>query len=54
MQKCLPETLEKWIMAVTIKAEVNGELKEFEAEKILVSVGRQANIEGIGLRKYGY
>ena len=31
--------------------EVNGETKVFTAEKILVSVGRQANIEEIGISK---
>ena len=29
--------------------EINGETKEFTAEKMLVSVGRQANVEGIGI-----
>jgi dihydrolipoamide dehydrogenase len=46
--KVLPETLEKG-NGVTIKAEYNGEQKTFTAEKMLVSVGRQANIEGIGI-----
>ncbi|WML47580.1 dihydrolipoyl dehydrogenase [Neobacillus sp. PS3-34] len=46
--KVLPETLTKG-EAVTISAEVKGAAKEFSAEKILVSVGRQANVEGIGL-----
>jgi dihydrolipoamide dehydrogenase len=46
--KVLPETLEKG-NSVTIKAEHKGEQKAFTAEKMLVSVGRQANIEGIGL-----
>jgi dihydrolipoamide dehydrogenase len=46
--KVLPETLEKG-NGVTIKAEHNGEQKTFTAEKMLVSVGRQANVEGIGL-----
>jgi dihydrolipoamide dehydrogenase len=46
--KVLPETLEKG-SRVTIRAEHKGEQKTFTAEKILVSVGRQANIEGIGL-----
>jgi dihydrolipoamide dehydrogenase len=46
--KVLPETLEKG-NGVTIKAEHNGEQKMFTAEKMLVSVGRQANIEGIGI-----
>ena len=32
-----------------MSAEVKGSVKEFRAEKILVSVGRQANVEGIGL-----
>ncbi|MED4204328.1 dihydrolipoyl dehydrogenase [Neobacillus mesonae] len=46
--KVLPETLVK-AEGVTIAAEVKGEAKEFKAEKLLVSVGRQANTEGIGL-----
>ncbi len=46
--KVLPETLVK-DNGVTISAEVKGTQKEFKAEKILVSTGRQANIEGIGL-----
>lgn len=47
--KVLPESLEKGEGEVTIKAEHKGEEKAFTAEKILVSVGRQANVEGIGL-----
>jgi len=47
--KVLPETLEKSADSVTIKAEHKGEEKSFTAEKMLVSVGRQANVEGIGL-----
>lgn len=46
--KVLPETLKKGD-GVSISAEHKGEEKTFSAEKILVSVGRQANIEGIGL-----
>lgn len=46
--KVLPETLIQGD-DVTISAEVKGEQKEFKAEKLLVSVGRQANVEGIGL-----
>jgi dihydrolipoamide dehydrogenase len=46
--KVLPETLEKGNQA-SIKAEHLGEEKLFTADQILVSVGRQANIEGIGL-----
>ncbi|RSD27372.1 dihydrolipoyl dehydrogenase [Mesobacillus subterraneus] len=46
--KVLPETLEK-ADGIKISAEVKGETKEFSAEKLLVSVGRQANVEGIGL-----
>ena len=47
--KVLPETPVKQMISVTISAEVNGETKEFTAEKMLVSVGRQANVEGIGI-----
>ncbi|WP_026582942.1 dihydrolipoyl dehydrogenase [Bacillus sp. J33] len=46
--KVLPETLQKGD-GVTISAEVKGSQKEFSADKLLVSVGRQANVEGIGL-----
>ncbi len=46
--KVLPETLVKE-NGVTIQAERQGERVEFTAETMLVSVGRQANIEGIGL-----
>ncbi|UYZ20699.1 dihydrolipoyl dehydrogenase [Mesobacillus jeotgali] len=46
--KVISETLQKGD-GVTISAEVKGETKEFTAEKLLVSVGRQANVEGIGL-----
>ncbi len=47
--KVLPETLEKGEGRVTVKAEVNGSQESFTAEKLLVSVGRQANVENLGL-----
>ncbi|MDX8344847.1 dihydrolipoyl dehydrogenase [Rossellomorea sp. YZS02] len=47
--KVLPESLETGDGMVTIKAEHKGDEKSFTADKILVSVGRQANVEGIGL-----
>lgn len=47
--KVIPETLIKTGHSVTISAEIDGKKKEFTAEKMLISVGRQANIEGIGL-----
>jgi dihydrolipoamide dehydrogenase len=47
--KVLSDTLEKAADYVTIKAEHKGEEKSFTAEKMLVSVGRQANVEGIGI-----
>ncbi|THE11256.1 dihydrolipoyl dehydrogenase [Bacillus timonensis] len=46
--KVLPETLEKG-EGITIKAEHKSEAKSFSADKVLVSVGRQANVENIGL-----
>ncbi|WP_077618727.1 dihydrolipoyl dehydrogenase [Bacillus sinesaloumensis] len=46
--KVLPESLEKG-EGITIQAEHKGETKSFSAEKLLVSVGRQANVENIGL-----
>ncbi|GHH99222.1 dihydrolipoyl dehydrogenase [Neobacillus kokaensis] len=48
--KVLPETLEKG-EGVSIKAEHKGKETPFTADKLLVSVGRQANTEGIGLEK---
>ena len=47
--KVLPETLVKEEGSVTISAEINGETTAFTAEKMLVSVGRKANVEGIGI-----
>ncbi|WP_409289166.1 dihydrolipoyl dehydrogenase [Peribacillus sp. SCS-37] len=47
--KVVPETLVK-SERVKISAEVKDGLQEFEADKILVSVGRMANTEGIGLQ----
>jgi dihydrolipoamide dehydrogenase len=46
--KVLPETMEKGD-GVTIQAEHKGEQKSFTADLLLVSVGRQANVEGIGI-----
>ncbi|WP_144529087.1 dihydrolipoyl dehydrogenase [Peribacillus simplex] len=46
--KVLPESLEKGD-GVSIKAEYKGNDTSFSAEKLLVSVGRLANIEGIRL-----
>jgi dihydrolipoamide dehydrogenase len=46
--KVLPESLIR-DNGVTISAEIKAGVKEFKAEKLLVSVGRQANVEGIGL-----
>lgn len=46
--KVLPDTLQKGDQ-VSISAKVKGEIKEYKADKLLLSVGRQANIEGIGL-----
>ncbi|MED3563559.1 dihydrolipoyl dehydrogenase [Bacillus xiapuensis] len=48
--KVLPETLEKGD-GVSIKAEHKGKETLFSADKLLVSVGRLPNTEGIGLEK---
>ena len=47
--KLLPDTL-KTEGGATISAERNGAVEDYKADKILVSVGRQANVEGIGLQ----
>ncbi|GMB07705.1 dihydrolipoyl dehydrogenase [Thermolongibacillus altinsuensis] len=46
--KVLPETLQIE-NGIKIQADCGGKVETFFAEKMLVSVGRQANIEGIGL-----
>lgn len=47
--KVLPETVVKESGQVSVQAEVNGAVETFTAEKLLVSVGRQANVENLGL-----
>lgn len=47
--KVLPDTMTKTSDDISIQAEKDGETVTYSAEKILVSIGRQANIEGIGL-----
>ncbi|MFC5603495.1 dihydrolipoyl dehydrogenase [Sporosarcina koreensis] len=47
--KVAADSLSKTEDSVSISADVSGEMKEFTAEKMLVSVGRQANVEGIGI-----
>ncbi|XQY90540.1 dihydrolipoyl dehydrogenase [Metabacillus sp. HB246100] len=47
--KVLPDTVEKNNSSVTITAEYKEEKTSFTADKILVSVGRLPNVEGIGL-----
>ncbi|MCG7335053.1 dihydrolipoyl dehydrogenase [Sporosarcina sp. ACRSM] len=47
--KVLPETIVKNDETVSIQAEKDGSVMTLEAEKILVSVGRVANVENIGL-----
>ena len=47
--RILADTFAHTDSGVTIQAEQNGSIVTLEAEKILVSVGRQANIEDIGL-----
>lgn len=47
--KVLPESIVKENSKVTIQAEKNGSPIQFQAEKLLVSVGRAANVENIGL-----
>ncbi|AKP47729.1 MULTISPECIES: dihydrolipoyl dehydrogenase [Bacillus] len=47
--KILTDTVQKEKTTATVQVEVNGERLAYSAEKILVCVGRQANIEDIGL-----
>ncbi|MEG7333195.1 dihydrolipoyl dehydrogenase [Bacillus sp. 0102A] len=47
--KVLPDTMTKTADDISIQAEKDGETVTYSAEKMLVSIGRQANIEGIGI-----
>ncbi|MBG9767610.1 dihydrolipoyl dehydrogenase [Bacillus vallismortis] len=47
--KVLPDTMTKTAGNISIQAEKDGETVTYSAEKMLVSIGRQANIEGIGI-----
>lgn len=47
--KVLPDSLKIVDNEVTLRADKQGEVMELRAEKIIVSVGRHANVEGIGL-----
>ncbi|MBX7002786.1 dihydrolipoyl dehydrogenase [Bacillus aerophilus] len=47
--KVLPDTAEKHENLVKIQVEQGGDTQSFEAEKLLLSVGRVPNVEGIGL-----
>ncbi|MGG1241495.1 dihydrolipoyl dehydrogenase [Bacillus cabrialesii] len=47
--KVLPDTMIKTADDISIQAEKDGETVTYTAEKMLVSIGRQANIEGIGI-----
>ena len=47
--KLLTDQIQKTESSVTVQVEMNGNIEEYSAEKLLVSVGRVANIEGIGL-----
>ncbi|ADV93147.1 MULTISPECIES: dihydrolipoyl dehydrogenase [Bacillus] len=47
--KVLPDTMTKTSDDISIQAEKDGETVTYSAEKMLVSIGRQTNIEGIGL-----
>ncbi|MUK87186.1 dihydrolipoyl dehydrogenase [Ornithinibacillus sp. L9] len=46
--KVLPETLQI-NNGISVQAELNGQKESFQAEKMLVSVGREANTSNIGL-----
>lgn len=47
--KVLAESVKREAGSVTLTADRGGELVELAADKVLVSVGRQANVEGLGL-----
>jgi dihydrolipoamide dehydrogenase len=51
--KALAQGMEETESGVTVKAEVKGEAKTFEAEYVLVTVGRRPNTDELGVRDIG-
>lgn len=51
--KALAQGMEETENGVVVKAEVKGEAKSFEAEYVLVTVGRRPNTDELGLRDIG-
>jgi len=47
--KVLTETISKEMGQISFQAEKNGVMLDFQAEKLLVSIGRTANVDNIGL-----
>lgn len=47
--KLLTESFVKTDQVIQVNVEVNGNLQWFEAERMLISIGRVANTEGIGI-----
>lgn len=47
--KLLPESVKVTEGCVTLQVDKGGEVQELSAERVLVSVGRVANVEGMGL-----
>ncbi|TDF99258.1 dihydrolipoyl dehydrogenase [Paenibacillus piri] len=47
--KVLPEAVRAEAGQVTVQVERKGERQQLQAEKVMVCVGRQANVEGIGI-----
>ncbi|MFM1650951.1 dihydrolipoyl dehydrogenase [Brevibacillus sp. B_LB10_24] len=51
--KALAQGMEETESGVVVKAEVKGEAKTFEAEYVLVTVGRRPNTDELGVRDIG-
>lgn len=51
--KALAQGVEETATGVIVKAEVNGESKSFEADYVLVTVGRRPNTDELGLKDIG-
>ncbi|MFY0545079.1 dihydrolipoyl dehydrogenase [Brevibacillus sp. H7] len=51
--KALAQGMEETENGIVVKAEVKGEQKSFEAEYVLVTVGRRPNTDELGLRDIG-
>lgn len=54
LRKCVPVSVERTSDDLRlVKADVAGEVREYEAQTVLLAIGRDANLDGLGLEEVG-